>query len=118
MDYYLPYSQKIWHFGGMPFNDQNKISTFCIIIRLAMLPTLNPPILFNSIIVLYSCIKLNKLTKFPHKNFFIRTCPLSRGLGESLALHVFKIKIHVGVGMNSKEREEVLVLYSTLVLAM
>ena len=38
-------------------------------------------------------IKLNKLTKFPHKNFFIRTCHLSRGLGESLTLHVFKIKI-------------------------
>ena len=25
-----------------------------------------------------------------------------------MTLHVFKIKIHVGVGMNSKEREEVL----------
>ena len=30
---------------------------------------------------------------------------------ESLTLHVFQIKIHVGVGMNSKEREEVLDLY-------
>ena len=28
-----------------------------------------------------------------------------------MTLHVFKIKIHVGVGMNSKEREEVLDLY-------
>ena len=28
-----------------------------------------------------------------------------------MTLHVFKIKIHVGVGMNSKEREEVLDMY-------
>ena len=28
-----------------------------------------------------------------------------------MTLHVFKIKIHVGVGMNSKEREGVLDLY-------